>query len=76
MQRDIIDQVTEQLKTSFLWLETDAPTGDGSVDPDEWPDVGLLGKLCYEVGKGGKSKYRRRGHRASARVNIQTDVGC
>jgi hypothetical protein len=60
MQRDIIDQVTAQLETSFPWPETEAPTGDGSVDPNEWPDVGLLGKLGYKVGKGGKSKYRRR----------------
>lgn len=71
MQRDIINQVTQQLETSFPWPETDAPTGDGSVDPDEWPDIGLLGKLGYKVGKGGKSKYRRR---AILRKAFQTDA--
>ena len=35
------------------------PTGDASVDTDEWPDVGLLGSLGYKVGKSGKPEYRR-----------------
>lgn len=71
MQRDIIDQVTRQLETSFPWPETDAPTGDGSVDPGEWPEIGLLGKLGYSVGKGGRGKYRRR---AILRKAFQTDA--
>ena len=71
MQRDIIDQVTRQLETSFPWPETDAPTGDGSVDPGEWPEIGLLGKLGYSVGKGGKGKYRRR---AILRKAFQADA--
>ncbi|MCS4159421.1 hypothetical protein [Salinibacter ruber] len=71
MQRAIIDQVTQQLETSFPWPETNAPTGDGSIDPGDWPDIGLLGKLGYEVGKGGKNKYRRR---AILRKAFQADA--
>lgn len=60
VQRKIIDQVSKHLETPFPWPETNAPTGDGTVDPDEWPEIGLLGKLGYKVGKGGKNKYKRR----------------
>ncbi|MCS3651872.1 hypothetical protein [Salinibacter ruber] len=60
LQREIIGQVSELIQGSFPWPETNAPTGDGNVDPDEWPDVGLLGKLGYEVGKSGKDEHRRR----------------
>lgn len=72
VQRGIIDKVSEHLDGEFPWPGTDVPTGDGTVDPEEWPGVGLLGKMGYKVGKSGKGKYTRRGilHRA-----FQTEAG-
>lgn len=66
MQQEILDKVSEHIDGEFPWPGTDVPTGDGKVDPEEWPGVGLLGKMGYKVGKSGKAKYTRRGilHRA------------
>lgn len=48
-------------RTSFAWPSTEAPPGFGRVDdPDEWPAVGILRHLGYQVGQNGLLTRRRR----------------
>jgi len=72
LQRWIIDQVLDHVDEPFSWPATEVPTGDGRVTPDEWPEVGLLGKLGYKVGKSGKDEFRRR---AILRHAFHVDAG-
>ena len=60
LQKWIIEQVSEDLDSSLTRSPIEVPAGDGSVDSDEWSDVGLLGSLGYKVGKRGKPQFRRR----------------
>lgn len=45
---------------TFSWPSTAAEIGDGSVDGDEWPDIGLLKYMGYTVGVSGESISKRR----------------
>ena len=45
---------------SFAWPSTEAFDGDGSVETEEWPQIGLLKYMGYAVGKNGESQSIRR----------------
>tara|TARA_B110001469_G_C9614749_1_gene305976 strand:- start:114 stop:1652 length:1539 start_codon:yes stop_codon:yes gene_type:complete len=46
-------------KKRFPWPTTDASDGDGSLEEEDWPDIGLLKHMGYTVGKSGESRSIR-----------------
>lgn len=43
----------------FYWPSTNATVGDGSMEPTDWPETGLLRHVGYIVGEKGKSRSHR-----------------
>lgn len=74
LQRQIIDQVFSHIGGDMPKPPGPNPPSSGEedgLDPDEWPDVGLLKKLGYTTGKNGQTKYRRR---AILHQSLQADA--
>jgi hypothetical protein len=45
---------------SFVWPSTEAFNGEGSINTEEWAQIGLLKYMGYTVGANGESSTTRR----------------
>jgi len=45
------EEPEEEPGNSFRWPTTAAPYGDGSLNADDWPQIGMLKYMGYRVGK-------------------------
>ena len=56
----VIERLNELIEEGFPWPRTTAPTSDGYIDADNWPQKGMLSHLGYHVGESGLYEDNRR----------------
>ena len=49
----VIERLNELMEEGFPWPRTTAPTSDGYLDAENWPQKGMLSHLGYQVGESG-----------------------
>lgn len=51
LRKELIGRLLEIIEPTFPFPRHNAPTRDGQMRPDAWPDMGLLRVLDYQVGE-------------------------
>ncbi len=60
LRERVIERLIELSEEGFPWPSTAAPTGDGYIDVDNWPQKGMLSFIGYHVGDRGLNGDERR----------------
>jgi len=60
LSREVITTLFGTMKKKFSWPSTQAAPGEKPLTETPWPQIGMLSKVGYRVGKSGKKPSTRR----------------
>ena len=60
LRNELIGRLLEIIEPTFPFPRHNRPTADGTLAPDEWPEMGLLRVLDYQVGQKQGVPYPKR----------------